>query len=240
MLTTAVILAAGVGRRLGSRAGGLPKALVPVAGEPIAARLVRQLAACGVTRVVVVVGDRAEMIRAALGSGPPGVAVGFVESVDHATTNNSVSLLLAADELRAGCLLLEGDVVAEDGILRRLATGDDAAWLVRPFEAGMDGALLEGTPGGPVERLRIVPRGEPAPAAGFKSLGLLRIDAAFGAALADWLARECAVRRDRYYDLVVADHLAERAPRLEVVQGRWIEIDTPEDLDAAHALFEGR
>jgi NDP-sugar pyrophosphorylase family protein len=49
----AIVLAGGEGKRLGEAARGRPKALVPVAGRPIAAYQVEQLAAAGVTRVIV-------------------------------------------------------------------------------------------------------------------------------------------------------------------------------------------
>jgi NDP-sugar pyrophosphorylase family protein len=49
----AILLAGGQAKRLGAAARGRPKALVPVAGRPIAAYQVEQLAAAGVTRVIV-------------------------------------------------------------------------------------------------------------------------------------------------------------------------------------------
>jgi NDP-sugar pyrophosphorylase family protein len=48
----AIILAGGKAERLGDAAGGRPKALVEVAGKPLAAYQVRRLAAVGVTRVI--------------------------------------------------------------------------------------------------------------------------------------------------------------------------------------------
>jgi NDP-sugar pyrophosphorylase family protein len=48
----AIILAGGQAERLGDAAGGRPKALVEVAGRPLAAYQVGRLAAAGVTRVI--------------------------------------------------------------------------------------------------------------------------------------------------------------------------------------------
>src|SRR4051812_50019325 len=48
----AIILAGGKAERLGDAAGGRPKALVPVAGKPLAAYQVGRLAAVGVDRVL--------------------------------------------------------------------------------------------------------------------------------------------------------------------------------------------
>jgi NDP-sugar pyrophosphorylase family protein len=49
----AILLAGGEAKRLGTAARGKPKALVPVAGRPLAAHQVEQLATAGVTRVIV-------------------------------------------------------------------------------------------------------------------------------------------------------------------------------------------
>jgi NDP-sugar pyrophosphorylase family protein len=49
----AILLAGGEAKRLGAAARGRPKALVPLAGRPLAAYQVEQLAAFGVTRVIV-------------------------------------------------------------------------------------------------------------------------------------------------------------------------------------------
>ena len=48
----AIILAGGKAERLGEAAGGRPKALIELAGRPLAAYQVEQLAAAGVTRVL--------------------------------------------------------------------------------------------------------------------------------------------------------------------------------------------
>ncbi len=52
-MTEALILAGGKAERLGDAAGGLPKPLVPVAGRPLVAYQVEQLATAGVERVIV-------------------------------------------------------------------------------------------------------------------------------------------------------------------------------------------
>jgi NDP-sugar pyrophosphorylase family protein len=73
----AIILAGGKAERLGEAAGGRPKALVELAGRPLAAYQVEQLAAAGVTRVLVSCGaGQEEVFETALGGiGPDVVAV---------------------------------------------------------------------------------------------------------------------------------------------------------------------
>jgi len=73
----AIILAGGKAERLGDAAGGRPKALVELAGRPLAAYQVEQLAAAGVTRVLVsCAGGQEGAFETALGGiGPEVVAV---------------------------------------------------------------------------------------------------------------------------------------------------------------------
>jgi NDP-sugar pyrophosphorylase family protein len=69
MLSDAFILAAGHSTRIATVAGGLPKPLLPVAGEPILTRNVRWLARAGVRTIWVNLHHRGDLIRAALGHG---------------------------------------------------------------------------------------------------------------------------------------------------------------------------
>jgi NDP-sugar pyrophosphorylase family protein len=68
----AIILAGGKAERLGAAAGGHPKALVPVAGRPLAAYQVGLLASAGVDRVIVscALGTEEEFVSALSGLGP--------------------------------------------------------------------------------------------------------------------------------------------------------------------------
>jgi histidinol-phosphate phosphatase family protein len=65
----AVILAGGLGTRLGELGRRVPKPLVPAAGVPFLAYLLRLLRAQGFERVVMLLGYRAEMIRDWCGDG---------------------------------------------------------------------------------------------------------------------------------------------------------------------------
>jgi NDP-sugar pyrophosphorylase family protein len=72
----AIILAGGKAERMGDAAGGRPKALVDVAGKPLAAYQVGRLAAAGVSRVIVscAAGQGGVFERELAGLGPEVVA----------------------------------------------------------------------------------------------------------------------------------------------------------------------
>jgi NDP-sugar pyrophosphorylase family protein len=79
-----VVLGGGLGTRMEAVAGGLPKALIPILGEPFVHHQLRLLASQGIREVVYVIGFRGEQIRAAVGSGRDfGLAVSYVDEADQ-------------------------------------------------------------------------------------------------------------------------------------------------------------
>lgn len=103
----AIILAGGKAERLGEAAGGRPKALVELAGRPLAAYQVEQLAAAGVTRVLVscAAGQEGVFETALGGIGPEVVAVPEPEPLGRGG-----GIRYAAQERRE-----QGDVIALNG-----------------------------------------------------------------------------------------------------------------------------
>jgi NDP-sugar pyrophosphorylase family protein len=72
----AIVLAGGKAERLGAAARGRPKSLVPVAGRPLAAHQVAQLASAGVDRVIVsIAAGSEELFEAELGGIGPEVVL---------------------------------------------------------------------------------------------------------------------------------------------------------------------
>ncbi|MBA4106923.1 MAG: glycosyl transferase family 2 [Pirellula sp.] len=82
----AIVLAAGKGTRMKSE---LPKVLVPVAGRPMVRYVIDALRAAGVNRIVVVVGYRADLVRAEL-AGVPGIE--FADQTEQLGTGHAVMM----------------------------------------------------------------------------------------------------------------------------------------------------
>jgi bifunctional UDP-N-acetylglucosamine pyrophosphorylase/glucosamine-1-phosphate N-acetyltransferase/UDP-N-acetylglucosamine pyrophosphorylase len=80
----AVVMAAGKGTRMKSE---LPKVLIPACGRPMIEYVLRALRAGGVERIIVVVGYRADLVRAQL-AGEPGVT--FVDQTEQLGTGHAV------------------------------------------------------------------------------------------------------------------------------------------------------
>lgn len=75
----AVVIAAGLGKRLRPLTERYAKSVLPIDGQPVIARLVRELASAGCTRVTVVTGHLAEQVERLLGDGSGfALEVGYV------------------------------------------------------------------------------------------------------------------------------------------------------------------
>ncbi|GJL65845.1 MAG: hypothetical protein NPIRA05_08160 [Nitrospirales bacterium] len=115
----AVILAAGVGKRLGGVAEGRPKCLVQVGGQSLLSRHLEQLANLGIRTVVLVVGYQQHLIREAVASSSfPGI-VRFVAN-DQYTRGSITSLWEARAEVNDDVIIMDADVLYHSEILRRL------------------------------------------------------------------------------------------------------------------------
>lgn len=256
----AIIVAAGMGRRLSPYTDDRPKCLVEIAGRPMLARQLEAYRQAGVTEFVIVRGYLGDRLAAALAAEPD---VTFVDNPHFQRNNILCSLMCAAEHMSGpgGFLFSYSDIVFRPSLVRAVQeTPGDLALLVDPhyatvYEGRTDHPIDEGelaeVKGGRVLRVgkRVVP---PAEAQG-EFIGLLRASEA-GAAhmLRTFAQRKAELGMDAPYG---------RAPRLEVAyltdllndliaQGAdlraalskapdsWREIDTVQDLERARRVID--
>jgi choline kinase len=116
----AIILAAGVARRLAPLTDHTQKSLLPVGGRPILARMLEALHAVGVRRVVIVVGHCADQVRALAAQAPPGMTIECLDNPAY-QKGSSLSLYCARDVIAGEpTLIMDADVVFPLEFLRRL------------------------------------------------------------------------------------------------------------------------
>jgi MurNAc alpha-1-phosphate uridylyltransferase len=126
----AMILAAGLGKRMRPLTDHCPKPLLPVAGKPLIVHHLERLAAAGIDDVVINVSYRAEQIISALGDGRQfGVNITWSRETQPLETGGGIrqALPLLGD---APFLLINGDVWCEFDPLALPALGGDLAHLV--------------------------------------------------------------------------------------------------------------
>lgn len=132
---TAVILAAGLGVRLGGMSAQRPKGFIELGGEPIIERSIRLLAAAGIARTVIVTGHLAEFYRA-LAARHPGIEL--VHNPSYAESGAMYSLYLARELPKGDFLLLESDLIYEQRALGALlaAPGRDVLLVSGRTDSG--------------------------------------------------------------------------------------------------------
>ena len=140
----AIILAAGLGRRLGELTADNTKCMVKVDDVTLIDRMLRQLCALDLKRVVIIIGYRGDKLRDFIGQRYPELDIMYVENQIYESTNNIYSLWLAKDLLTEDdTLLLESDIIFEEGMLEMLVEdpNPDVA-LVAKYEPWMDGTMV--------------------------------------------------------------------------------------------------
>jgi choline kinase len=115
----AIILAAGVGKRLWQITQHRPKCLIEIGGRSLLHRYLEALAGLGVRRADIVVGYKQEMIREAVGLDACGVKVDFLVNEEFHRGSIS-SLWIARTALDDDAIVMDADVLFHRDILKRL------------------------------------------------------------------------------------------------------------------------
>ena len=108
----AIIMAAGVGKRLQALNINKPKCLITVGSTTLIRRSVNLLVSKGISDITVIVGFKGHLIRNELNND-----VAYFENPDFHSTNSIKSLWYAKDLLEDNVLLLNGDLYYEHVIL---------------------------------------------------------------------------------------------------------------------------
>ena len=142
----AVLLAAGKGTRMRELTTELPKPMIPVRGKPILQHIVEGLAAAGITRVLIIVGYRAEVVKEFFGDGSKfGVSVEYTTQVVQDGTGRVVAL---AEEFVGNdpFVLSYGDIlVTAENYVRLVDLGESEALVSvkhNPGEVAKGGAVF--------------------------------------------------------------------------------------------------
>src|SRR5262245_54645320 len=117
---TAVVLAAGVARRLAPLTDSTQKSLLTVGDRPILARMLEALHVVGIGQVVIVVGHCADQVERVAMSAPRGLAVECLHNPEY-RKGSALSLYTARDVIASRhTLIMDADVVFPVEFLRRL------------------------------------------------------------------------------------------------------------------------
>ena len=242
----AVILAAGMGRRLGELTGDNTKCMLEVNGVRLIDRTLECLNEVGVTKLIMVVGYKAQNVINYVGRNYKGINIEYVENPIYDKTNNIYSLYLAKDYLLAeDTILLESDLIYETSVIRRLVDSDyPNLALVDKYESWMDGTVV--TLDGENRINNFISKAHFKYSdidQYYKTVNIYKFSKEFSAThYVPFLKAYCqALGNNEYYEQVlrVITLLDESPLRALPLNGeKWYEIDDIQDLDIASSMFE--
>ena len=241
----AIILAAGMGKRLGEYTQNNTKCMVRVGGETLVERVLGQLDKLQLSRIIIVIGYKGAELKEYLSTVSVQTPLVFVENPIYDKTNNIYSLYLAKDYMREqDTLVLESDIIMEDAVLKKLVNHPypDLA-LVDKYESWMDGTVVTIDEENRIQRF--IPnsqfRYEEIPDY-YKTVNIYKFSQQFSEHMyVPFLeAYSAALGNNEYYEQVLRvitmlDNSTLRALPLEGEQ--WYEIDDVQDLDIAESIF---
>ena len=140
----AIILAAGMGKRLGEYTHDNTKCMLEVNGIRLIDRALSALKEVKVTRVILVVGYKGQNVKDYVGENYQGIPIEYVENPIYDKTNNIYSLYLAKDYMLAeDTLLLESDIIFDPSVIKKLVGNEyPNLALVDKYESWMDGTVV--------------------------------------------------------------------------------------------------
>lgn len=140
-----IILAAGLGSRLGELTKECTKCMVKINGITLIERMLRQLDRYGMDRIIIVTGYKGDILKDYVQNLRINTPVVFVDNSDYRHTNNIYSLWLTREFLEEmDSLVLESDMIFEDGVIEKMLAIDNGCgtFVARP-RPWMDGSIVK-------------------------------------------------------------------------------------------------
>ena len=242
----AIILAAGMGRRLGDYTKDNTKCMVPVNGVRLIDRLLGQLAKQKLQRVVIVVGYKGKELREYIGNRYDGqLNIEFAENPVYDKTNNIYSLAIVKDKLQEDdTLLIESDLIFSDNIIPMIVgnTNPNLA-LVAKYETWMDGTMVRLDDDNNIVNFISKDAFDYNDVDSYyKTVNIYKLSKQFSQhKYVPFLdAYTKAVGNNEYYENVlriISLLNSHDMKALPIGNEKWYEIDDKQDLDIAEALF---
>lgn len=241
----AIILAAGMGKRLKELTKNNTKCMVTVNGVTLIERMLHQIEKQHLSCIIIVVGYEGQKLIDYIATLNIQTPIVYINNPIYDKTNNIYSLALAKEWLcKDDTLLFESDLIFEDSVLETLVNDQrETLALVDKYESWMDGTCVKLADDDSIEAF--------VPAKKFKfneikdyykTVNIYKFSKHFSEThYVPFLeAYQAALGQNEYYEQVlrvitILDDSEIKAKRLE--GQRWYEIDDIQDLDIAESIF---
>lgn len=242
----AIILAAGMGKRLGELTQNNTKCMVPVNGVRLIDRFIEQLSRLNLQRLVIVLGYEGQKLQDYIGHRyDESLKIEYIYNPIYDKTNNIYSLALAKEELcKDDTILLESDLIFDSEMLDKIVQHPDPNLaLVAKYETWMDGTMVQ------IDDERNIVNFVPKQAfryedvdSYYKTVNIYKFSKEFSQSkYVPFLeAYSKAVGNNEYYENVlriISFLNSHDLKALPINNEKWYEIDDKQDLDIAEAIF---
>lgn len=241
----AIILAAGMGKRLKKLTKNNTKCMVEVNGVTLIDRMLHQIEKTNVDRIVIVVGYEGQKLKDYIATLDIKTKIEYVDNPIYDKTNNIYSLSLASDYLcEDDTLLFESDIIFEDSVLDEIVNDPrESLVLVDKYESWMDGTCVTLSEDDTIDTF--------VPGSKFnyddadkyyKTVNIYKFSKHFSQTkyIPFLDAYQKALGQNEYYEIVlrVITMLDDPEIKAKRLTGQnWYEIDDIQDLKIAESLF---
>lgn len=249
----ALMLAAGMGRRLGKYTEEMTKCMVPVGGRTLLERTVEALKEAGIHKFVMVVGWKCDQLVDYIQNNISDMEFQFIYNHDYAATNNIYSLYMAREQLAVDdTMLLESDLVYDKRLVRDMVECPDANLAaVARYECWMDGTVATVDENGNIHEFIGKENFNFCDVSNYyKTVNIYKFSKEFSQRqyipFLEAYIRVCG--NDQYYEIVLKALVHLSNTQLNVLANaqlkayilrdvNWYEIDDAQDLDIANTIF---
>lgn len=241
----AIILAAGMGKRLKNLTQNNTKCMVAVNGVTLIDRMLHQIEKKHLSRIVIVIGYQGKKLVDYIETLGIKTPIVYVNNSIYEKTNNIYSLALAKDYLcQEDTLLFESDLIFEDSVIDILLNDSrETLALVDKYESWMDGTCVKLNSEDKIEEF--VPKKKfkfNEINKYYKTVNIYKFSKYFSNTYyVPFLnAYQSALGENEYYEQVLRVITMLDAPEIKAkrLQGElWYEIDDIQDLDIATSMF---
>ena len=116
----AIILAAGLSKRLRPITDYAPKCLLKVGGKTLLEMTINNIIKNGINEFVMVTGYREDMIKGFISKNFPDLNIAYITNSDYENNNNSYSLWMTKDYINGPSILLDSDILFDYRIISKL------------------------------------------------------------------------------------------------------------------------
>jgi choline kinase len=235
----AIILAAGLAKRLRPLTDNSPKCLLDVCGKNLLHRTMENVIKNGINDFIFVTGYRENMIKDYLNKNFANVNIKFLSNTDYANNNNSYSLWMTKEYVKDCFILLDSDILFDSRIIKKLLTDSNENAAAVNTAVKLDEEQIKVTVDDNNRILRMA-KDVPIHEAIGESIGIEKFSKSFGNEIFKILDRKVLKENNvnEFYEKTFEEIIERNDPRnsiysVDVSEYECVEIDTVEDYHKA-------